>query len=139
MRHLWLSDCESLVSHLKNPKNERMENVRLSIDIQAMKQYLWETPEGQPLEELEPEDVAVNALRWIDTSCMVVDCLTKKMQPTVMMKLMETGILDLRASDESKLIKMKKQKQRKAKTELKSRVVQTTTSEMNCRSKSSRM
>ena len=132
-------DCESLVSHLKNPKNERMENVRLSIDIQAMKQYLWETPEGQPLEELEPEDVAVNALRWIDTSCMVVDCLTKKMQPTVMMKLMETGILDLRASDESKLMKMKKQKQRKAKTELKSRVVQTATSDMNCRSKSSRM
>ena len=24
MRHLWLSDCESLVSHLKNPKNENV-------------------------------------------------------------------------------------------------------------------
>ena len=42
MRHLWLSDCESLVSHLKNPKNERMENVGLSIDIQGLKQILWE-------------------------------------------------------------------------------------------------
>ena len=35
MRHIWLSDCESLVSHLKNPKNERLENVRLPIDIQS--------------------------------------------------------------------------------------------------------
>ena len=36
MRHIWLSDCESLGSHLKNPKNERLENVRLSIDIQGL-------------------------------------------------------------------------------------------------------
>ena len=35
MRHIWMSDCESLVSHLKNPKNERLDNVRLSIDIQG--------------------------------------------------------------------------------------------------------
>ena len=46
MRHLWLSDCESLVSHLKNPKSQRMENVRLSIDIQGLKQMLWEKKEG---------------------------------------------------------------------------------------------
>ena len=25
MPHLWLSDCEALVSHLKNPKDERLE------------------------------------------------------------------------------------------------------------------
>merc|ERR1711953_963060 len=36
MRHLWLSDCESLVSHLKSPTSQRMENVRLSIDIQGL-------------------------------------------------------------------------------------------------------
>merc|ERR1712232_1113918 len=95
MRHLWLSDCESLVSHLKNPKNERMENVRLSIDIQGLKQMLWEKSDGTNLDELLPEDAAENAVRWIDTSCMVVDCLTKKMKPDIVIKLAETGRLSL--------------------------------------------
>ena len=83
MRHLWLSDCESLVSHLHNPKNERLENVRLSIDIQGLKQMLWEKPDGTNLDELEPATIAANTVRWIDTSCMIVDCLTKRMKPTV--------------------------------------------------------
>ena len=114
MRHLWLSDCESLVSHLKNPKNERMENVRLSIDIQGLKQMLWEKSDGTNLDELFPEDIAENAVRWIDTSCMVVDCLTKKMKPDVMLKLMKSGRLSLRPTPESQLLKLRKQKLRKA-------------------------
>jgi len=115
MRHLWLSDCESLVSHLKNPKNERLENVRLSIDIQGLKQMLWEKTDGTNLDELLPEDVAENAVRWIDTSCMVVDCLTKKMKPDVMLKLMSKGRLNLKPTPESQLLKLRKQKLRKAK------------------------
>jgi hypothetical protein len=58
MRHLWLSDCESLLAHLTNPKNERLENFRLSIDIQGLKQVLWEKADGTDLEELQPIDVA---------------------------------------------------------------------------------
>ena len=115
MRHLWLTDCESLVSHLKNPKNERMENVRLSIDIQGLKQMLWEKADGTNLDELLPEKVAENPLRWIDTSCMVVDCLTKRMKPDVLLKLAETGRLSLKATPESQLLKLRKQKQRAAK------------------------
>ena len=115
MRRLWLSDCESLVSHLKNPKNERLENVRLSIDIQGLKQMLWEKTDGTNLDELLPEDVAENAVRWIDTSCMVVDCLTKKMKPDVMLKLMSKGRLNLKPTPESQLLKLRKQKLRKAK------------------------
>ncbi len=93
-----MSDCESLVSHLKNPRNEKIENVRLSIDIQGLKQLLWEKSDGTNLDELLPEHVAENAVRWIDTSCMIVDCLTKKMKPDVLLKLMRTGRLDLRAT-----------------------------------------
>jgi hypothetical protein len=115
MRHLWLSDCESLVSHLKNPKNERMENVRLSIDIQGLKQMLWEKADGTNLDSLEPETVAENAVRWIDTSCMVVDCLTKKMKPDVLIQLLRTGKLNLEATKESQLLKLRKQEQRAAK------------------------
>ena len=115
IRHLWLTDCESLVSHLKNPKNERMENVRLSIDIQGLKQLLWEKSDGTNLDDLLPENVAENAVRWIDTSCMVVDCLTKRMGPDILLKLMETGRLDLKPTTESQLLKLRKQKQRASK------------------------
>jgi hypothetical protein len=112
MRHLWLSDCESLVSHLKNPKTQRMENVRLSIDIQGLKQMLWEKSDGTNLDELLPEDAAENAVRWIDTSCMVVDCLTKRMRPNQMHMLMDCGKLCLTATPESQLLKLRKQKLR---------------------------
>ena len=115
IRHLWLTDCESLVSQLKNPKNERMENVRLCIDIQGLKQMLWEKADGTNLDELLPEEVAENAVRWIDTSCMVVDCLTKRMKPDVLINLIETGILSLKATPESQLLKLRKQKLRAAK------------------------
>ena len=114
IRHLWLTDCESLVSHL-NPKNERIENVRLSIDIQGLKQMLWEKADGTNLDELLPEEVAENAVRWIDTSCMVVDCLTKRMRLDVLVNLIETGILSLKATPESQLLKLRKQKLRAAK------------------------
>ena len=117
MRHLWLTDCESLVSHLKNPKNERMENVRLSIDLQGLKQMLWEKADGTNLDELMPEEVAENAIRWIDTSCMVVDCLTKRMKPDVLLNLTTTGTLSLKATPESQLLKLRKQKLRRAKKE----------------------
>ena len=117
-RHLWLSDCESLVSHLKNPKSQRMENVRLSIDIQGLKQMLWEKSDGTNLDELQPEEVADNAVRWIDTSCMVVDCLTKRMRPDLMIKLMDTGKLCLRATPESQLLKLRKQKLRAQKKQI---------------------
>ena len=115
MRHLWLSDCQSLVTHLQNPKNERLENVRLSIDIQGLKQFLWEKSDGTNLDDLEPEDIAENAIRWIDTSCMVVDCLTKKMNPGVLLKLIATGRLNLEPTVESQMLKMRKGKLRRNK------------------------
>jgi hypothetical protein len=91
VKHLWLSDCESLVYHLKNPKNKRLENVRLSIDVQGLKQVLWKKADGTDLEELLPATQAGNAVRWIDMSCMIVDCLTKKMKPDVTHRLQEDG------------------------------------------------
>ena len=112
MRHMWLSDCESLVSHMKNPKNERLENVRLSIDIQGLKSMLWETSDGIDLDELLPENIAENSIRWIDTSCMLVDALTKRMRSEQVIATMQGGVLDLTPTPESQLLKLRKQKQR---------------------------
>ena len=108
MRHIWLSDCELLVSHLKNPKNERLENVRLSIGIQSLKQMLWEKADVANLDELLPEDVCENAIRWIGTSCVLVDSSTKKMNPDVLIKLMQTGRLNLEAPVQSQMLKLRK-------------------------------
>ena len=115
MRHIWMSDCESLVAHLKNPRNERLYNVRLSIDIQGLKTMLWGKSDGTPLDDLMPEATCENAVRWIDTSCMIVDCLTKRMDPSVLTRLMRTGTISLEATVESELSKLRKQKNRKAK------------------------
>ena len=76
---------------------------------------LWEKADGTNLDELLPEDVCENAIRWIDTSCMIVDCLTKKMRPDVLIKLMQTGRLNLRATAEPQLLKLRKQKLGKSK------------------------
>ena len=92
--------------------------MRLSIDIQGLKQMLWEKSNGTNLDELQPEEVAENAVRWIDTSCVVVDCLTKRMRPDLMIKLIDTGKLCLRATPESQLLKLRKQKLRAQKRQI---------------------
>ena len=46
---------------------------------------------------------------------MIVDCLTKRMDPTVLIRLMRTGTISLQPTVESDLAKLRKQKDRKAK------------------------
>ena len=112
MRHLWLSDCSSLVSHLKNPIETKLENTRLSIDMAALRQRLWADHNGEPYEELPEDDKANNIVRWIDTSVMIADCLTKRMKATNLWPAMR-GKLSLTPTPESILTKMRKQKARK--------------------------
>ena len=80
MPHLWLSDCESLVRHLENAKDEKLESTRLSIDVQALRQLLWVDEHGDQYDELPEPGKARNIIRWIDTSAMAVDCMTKRMK-----------------------------------------------------------
>lgn len=67
------------------------------------------------MDELMPEASCENAVRWIDTSCMIVDCLTKRMDPIVLIRLMPTGTISLQATVESGLAKLRKRKNREAK------------------------
>ena len=67
------------------------------------------------MDDLEPEDIAENAVRWIDTSCMVVDCLTKKMNPAIVLRLISSIILSFEPTVESQMLKLKKQKLRREK------------------------
>ena len=114
LKHMWLSDCESLVSHLKNPKDEKLSNSRLSIDIVGLKQHLWNKADGTQYEDLPKATEADTSLRWIDTSTMACDPLTKRMKPEVLWKVFD-GCLDLTPTPESLLIKFRKQKLRRKK------------------------
>ena len=115
MTYLWFTDCESLVSHLKDPTSDRIVNVRLSTDIQGLKHLLWKKTDDTNLDELVPEDVSEDAVRWTYTSSMKMDYLTKRMRPKVILKFKHEGHLDLKVSEEDTLSKAKKQKQRAAK------------------------
>ena len=67
------------------------------------------------MDDLEPEDIAENAVRWIDTSCMVVDCLAQKMNPAILLRLVASSRLSLKPTIESQMLKLKKQKLRREK------------------------
>ena len=51
-------------------------------------------------------------VRWINTSCMVADCLTKRMRSDRLSECLRSCWLDLIPTDETVLCKMKKQKGR---------------------------
>ena len=115
--HLWLTDCESLNSYLVNPIASGNEDSRLELDLEDLRQMLWEDELGNLRDTLSEE--ATDKVRWIDTSTMLADPLTKNMKPLRLLEFLESGIIDLEATDESKLQKMLKQKQRKSAKEAK--------------------
>ena len=110
-RCLWLTDCEDLASHLHNPVPLQVTEPRLSIDLAGLRQLLWEGADGHLYEALEENKN--DKILWIDTSAMAVDCMTKKMSGNKMRQLMSTGKLNLNATAESIIAKMKKQKANK--------------------------
>ena len=111
MQHLWLTDCESLHSQLVNPVMTSNEDKRLEINIEAQRQHLWEDDNGEPIDELQPD--WHDKVRWIDTSTMLADPLTKMMKAERLEHFMSSGVLDLTPTPESVMAKLMKQKARK--------------------------
>ena len=110
MRHMWLTDCESLHSYLVNPVAANAEDKRLEIDLQDLRQILWEDQNGNPKDDLlmDQSDKA----RWIDTSAMLADPLTKLMKCCRLEDALSNNVLDLEATAASQMQKLMKQKQR---------------------------
>ena len=77
---------------------------------------IWNKEDGTQYEELPKERDARYAIRWIDTSAMPVDCMTKRMKGDVLVRTL-AGKLDLRPTPESTLVKLRKAKLRKEKAE----------------------
>ena len=53
MKHLWLTDCESLSNFLNDPAPNGFDDKRLLIDLENQRQPLWEDVEGNPNDALE--------------------------------------------------------------------------------------
>ena len=108
---------ESLRSYLTNPSAAGTEDKRLEIDLEGWREYLWEYPDGA-LKGYTHEDQH-DKVRWIDTSTMICDPLTKTGPKGFSQRLtdcMSSGNLSLKPTVESQMRKLQQQKRRREKT-----------------------
>ena len=110
MGHCWMTDCDSLFEHLTTPKMNSIDNKRLGIDLMALRQLVWERG-GERTQFIDHD--SGDYPRWIDTSTMVADPLTKAMSDERLGCMLRTGVLDLRPTPESLFIKEKNKVVRK--------------------------
>ena len=75
-----------------------------------MRQRVWER-NGERTEIVDSS--CGDYPRWIDTSTMLADPLTKVMQPDRMAETFETGIFDMHPTEESLAIKARSRELRK--------------------------
>ena len=113
MRHLWLTDCESLRSCLLNPIVANIDDKRLEIDFEDLRQTLCEDADGNPKDDLTVDQS--DQVRWIDTSTMPADPLTKIMKSERLEATLANNILDLERIVASQMQKLIKQTQRSKK------------------------
>ena len=88
----------------------KVSDRRLSVDLASLRREIWEK-DGITLSELPDEDFE-DSIRWVDTSRMLVDSLTKSMHAEDVMQVLQTGYQDLKACPLSVAKKFVKQRQR---------------------------
>ena len=110
MGHCWMTDCDSLYEHLMSQRFNAIENKRLAIDLKALRQFIWERSGERTL---EVDCSCGDYPRWIDTSVMLADPLTKAMKSDRLQQTLKTGLFDLKPTAESLMIKEKNRACRK--------------------------
>ena len=93
-----MTDCKSLEQHLKQPGLHTVGDKRLAIDLCALRQLVWRLPGedvGDPMLSDAPPTSATTTVRWIDTSTMCADGLTKRMKSSQIDELMEHGTMQV--------------------------------------------
>ena len=110
MPHCWITDCDSLYEHLVAPKLAQIDNKRLAIDLMAMRQFVWER-NGDRTEIIDTS--CGDYPRWIDTSTMITDPLTKVMKADRLITTMTTGVFDMTPTPESLAIKSRNRELRR--------------------------
>ena len=106
-KHLWLTDCKSLHDYLLNPKQNNSDDKRLEIDLEGLRDPLWFYADGRPKDSVKEQQH--DQVRWIDTSTMLCDPLTKYGEKGFEDRLVtaySTGFMDLEATAESEMRKL---------------------------------
>ena len=93
MKHIWVSDCMSLVEHLSAEVPKKIQDKRLGIELVSLRQSLW-TGNGQK-SSLEYSPYG-DELWWIETARMLADTLTKSMKPCLLTRTLTSGLNSLR-------------------------------------------
>ena len=114
MGHVWFTDCQRLVAHSVFPSTKQVDSKRLAIDLSALKQLIWNNRDDC---DEKVDGSKGDYPRWIDTSAMLSDCLTKTITSCWLIKTLSTSILDTRPTEESLAIKTKNRKWRALKKE----------------------
>ena len=89
MGHFWMTDCDSLYENLIANRHNSIENKRLEIDLMALRQQIWER-DGE--RTLTIDHSCGDYPRWIDTSVMLADPLTKGIGAERLVATMTTGV-----------------------------------------------
>ena len=112
--HLSLTDCNSFAEYVNNPVAAGCEDKRLEIDSELVRQDLWEYPDGSVKDLLYGDER--DRVRWIDTSTILADCLTKrpklkqdKETRQRFIAFMQSGSLSLVATAEAQMKKVYQQ------------------------------
>ena len=111
----FMADCKSLEDHLLSDSLTKTDDKRLSVDIAALRQLFWQNADEEDQEELSAE--LPDQIRWIDTSKMLVDCLTKNMKTNYLRDTLKSGIYNIVPTAESEVTKLAKQKYRRMKSQ----------------------
>ena len=123
MAHVWLTDCDSLYEHLASTQGKQVDNKRVGIDLAAMRQAIWDRREGA--DTMVADTTSGDYPRWIDTSVMLADPLTKVMDTARLEKALMWGVFDMRPTAESLMAKERNRKLRqRTSTTLEKGVVQ---------------
>ena len=115
MLHVWVTDCDSLYDHLVSTNPGSVDDKRFGIDLAILLQFIWERENASDLEPAA--EVSGEYPRWVDTSAMLVDPLTKILPSDMLVKDLNTRGYDMRATAESTAIKEKNRKSRQLKRE----------------------
>jgi hypothetical protein len=86
------------------------------MELASLRQFLWRKPgEGCVYVKLVEERCAdpTDIIRWIDTTVMVADCLTKPMKGDFLQIVVDTNIWNFEQTEEARSVKLKKQIQRR--------------------------
>ena len=111
-KSLWLTDCKSCHDSLQKPVAKGIDK-RLGIELASLRQYLWRRrfqplPDRRLLDTLPVYSERTDLCRWIDTTVMSCDCLTKDMPEDYLMEILETNIWNIAQTEEAKAIKARK-------------------------------